>query len=124
MNRYGVVVVDTENQVQLIGLDDYHITLDQLYNWVDCDTISLIHTCRDFSDTVLMCIDDNGKLLHKPINNIGTILYGAWPDDFIVGNVAFFSSIGQSEYDEPDAYAMPYNDAIEMYNVCIRLLSR
>lgn len=112
--EYAIIklLADEKGTVQLIGLDDYHLTLDNLYEWTSCDTIQIVRadTVKDMPH-LLMCLDDNGKLLQKPVNLIATLLYGQYPRDFIVGDVTLGTSWTSNPNDEPDIYAMPYDEA-------------
>lgn len=119
--KWGVVVLQTADRqnyfeanldydsVQLVGLDDYNVTLEQLYEWTKCRCIEIVR----FSNG-LMCIDDNGKCKGKPINTIASVLYGN-PNDFIVGDAVLGCSTCPDKYAEPDFYAMPYDEAVKLY---------
>lgn len=123
MKEYGLVVITANDDVQLIGLDDYHLTLADLYKYSDCDTIQILQVRTIPSmPYLLMCIDDNGKIVHKPINRIGTVLYGAYPRDFIVGDLVLGTSFSENPNDEPDIFAMSYQKAVEMYEMVVDLL--
>lgn len=123
MAKWGVVVLRTMprnnysdfgceyDTAELVALDDYHLTLEQLYEWTGCRCIQIVR-CPDRS---LLCLDDNGKCELKPINLIATRLYGN-PNDFIVGDCVVGSAFGASPFDEPDMYAMTYEDACALYS--------
>lgn len=115
--EYAVVTISTDDTVHIIGHHDYHLTLDNLYEYSKCDTIQIVRfdTFKSNPD-LLMCIDDMGKLLNKPVNLMGTLLYGQYPRDFIVGDVCIGTSWTPNPYDEPDMYAMPYEQAEELAN--------
>ena len=107
--EYAVVTISTDDTVHIIGHHDYHLTLDNLYEYTKCDTIQIVRFDTYAADPdVCMCIDDNGKLLHKPVNLIGTLLYGQYPRDFIVGDICIGTTFSPNPFDEPDMFAMDY----------------
>lgn len=121
--EYAVIVIKTDDTVQLIGLDDYHLNLQQLYAWTCCDTIQIVRLASLlYNPYALMCIDDNGKVLNKPLNLLATLLYGQYPNDFIVGDVVIGTSWTDNKFDEPDIYALKYDEALKIYKMLIDFL--
>lgn len=112
--EYAGLVIEPDNCIKLIEFDSPYLELNDLYKHANCDTIQIIRT---INPKWLMVIDDNGKLLRKPANPMATSLYYAYPYDFIVGTVF----IGTNELpcigDEPDVFAMKYDDAVALFNV-------
>jgi hypothetical protein len=58
-------------------------TLEEMYFLLECDTIEVV----TLADGRLMVIDENGKLLKRPVNNKATELFleDRDPLDYIVG---------------------------------------
>lgn len=103
---YSLIQITTDNKINLIPCDWYKINLETLYKHSNCSTIQIVRT-EDYKEfQLLMCLDDNGKILHKPINKIATDLYGAFPIDFIVGDVVLGTQFSDNPFDEPDIFAM------------------
>lgn len=50
---------------------------------------------------IVVSVHEIGKLIRKPFNMLGTLLYGD-PYDFLVGNVVIFKLDRVGEYDELD----------------------
>lgn len=62
--------------------------LQALYDGIGCYTIETVRVHPSFIlDNLLLVLDEEGKLVHKPMNLIGTVLYNN-RHDFIVGDVA------------------------------------
>lgn len=77
--------VDGENEI-IEG--DSKTLLQALYDGIGCDTIETVRVHDSFGiDKLLLVLDEEGKLVHKPVNVIGTVLYNN-RYDFIVGDVA------------------------------------
>lgn len=119
-SKYGVICVSPSCDVKLVGLDDYKLTLEQLYEYSVCDCIQIVRCATN--DGMALVIDDNGKVLGKEINLVGTVLYGAYPNDVIVGDVMIGTLNSPNPYDEPDVYAFPYEEAIKVYSSIIKLI--
>lgn len=104
---YGYLVIKTSGYVGIVESEDYKFTLQELYNAVGCNSIELVRVPYTF----YMCVDDNGKMLGKPVNPLATWLYGV-ENQFIVGDVVF----AMDEYlhgEEPDIYKMPLENCVE-----------
>lgn len=110
MSKYAYLKIDTESNVQLITSEEREFTLDEFYKGINCDTISIVPVQK--IPNMLMVLDDNGKVFHRDINCLATLLYGQLPHDFIVGDVI----IGiRDDYPEADVYKMPYAEAVALY---------
>lgn len=102
------------NDIELVPSDTHEFTLEELYAGCSCDTIQIVRSGCD--PHLLMCIDDNGKILQKYINPLGTMLY--YPEfDFIVGDVVLGTSVSPYPDDEPDIYKMEYEQALVLKNL-------
>lgn len=99
---YNSIVLKTDGTVKVFARDDYQFTLEELYELTSCDTIQIL---RSSVPGLLLCIDDNGKILDKPINPLGTVLY-APQYDYIVGDVLIGTDFSPNPNDEPDIYAL------------------
>jgi hypothetical protein len=67
------------------GLKPNDFTLEDLYTLLECSTIQVIYLYED----EIMIIDEEGKLVHKPINVEATKIFQRQTGnyaDFIVGN--------------------------------------
>lgn len=117
MSEYAYLKIDTESNVHLITSEEREFTLDEFYEGINCDTISIVHTQIP---NVLMVLDDNGKVFHRDINCLATLLYGQLPHDFIVGDVILGI---RDDYPEADVYKMPYAEAVALYLRIIDLVS-
>lgn len=102
--------------VKLVEYDSWQFDLETLRKGADCDTINIV-SCRNsivplgaFQYSILMTIDDNGKIFHKPINTLASMLYGN-PVDFIVGDVVLGWTDPLNSEAEPDIYPLPHNIA-------------
>lgn len=111
--EYAGLVIEPDNTIKLVGFDSPYLELEDLYRHADCDTIQIVRT---INPRWLMVIDDNGKLLGKPANPMATSLYYACPYDFIVGTVFIGTSEPPCLDDEPDVFAMKYDDAMALFN--------
>lgn len=78
---------------------DKRMELHDFYNELDCDCIQSVK-CVD-NDT-FMILDEEGKLKDKPVNDLASILYGAFPFDYIVGDVILCTIGTFGEYGERD----------------------
>ena len=97
--------------IELVPSESHEFTLEELYAGADCDCIQIVRSCCD--PDLLLCIDDNGKILQKYINPLGTLLY--YPEyDFIVGDVIVGTSVSPYPDDEPDIYKMEYEQALAL----------
>lgn len=118
MNKYALITIDCKNNIELVETDSYKVSLQNLYDSTDCDTIQIVRTHNDnFPSDMLMCLDDNGKIVRKPVNMLATYLYGQFPTDFIVGKVTLGTDVSPNPYDEPDLFAYPYEVAITLANM-------
>lgn len=124
MADYGFIVIHANNDIVLIETDKSDFTLEQLQTHADCDTISIVRcgwaqipTAPVMRSDLLMVIDDNGKIFHKPINKLATLLYGN-PADFIVGD-AVLGWTNPLEDVEPDIYPMPMTLCNKLYATLI-----
>lgn len=104
MNKWGYLVIRTDRSIEVVESDTYEFSLDELYKGADCGTIQII-SCQAVDRDLLMCIDDNGKIQRKPINEIATILYSPGYD-FIVGDAVIGTRMCPDPYAEPDIYKM------------------
>lgn len=103
--EWGYIVIKDSGEVVVVESDTYEFTLDELYKGATCDTIQII-PCYAVDRDLLMCIDDNGKVNHRPINMVATMLY-APGQDFIVGDAVIGTRQCPDPYAEPDIYKMP-----------------
>lgn len=103
--EWGYLILKTDGSIELVESDTYEFTLDELYKGATCDTIQIV-PCISVDRDLLMCIDDNGKVNHRPINMIATMLY-APGQDFIVGDAVIGTRMCPDPYAEPDIYKMP-----------------
>lgn len=111
MKNYAVIVVYPYEPPRLVELDDYHLTLDFLYEHADCDTIQIVRCGNPYlPPDILLCIDDCGKLVNKPRCYEATMAYFN-PYDFVVGQGVIGTAVGRSLLDEPDIYAFPIDEA-------------
>lgn len=107
---YKAIVLKTDGTVKVFPRDDYQFTLQELYELTSCDTIQII---RSSVPGLLLCIDDNGKMLDKPLNPLGTVLYA--PEyDYIVGDVLIGTDFSPNPNDEPDIYALDSDAAAKV----------
>lgn len=118
MDKYAYLKIDTDSNVELIVSDKREFNLDEFYKGIDCDTISIVPV--QTLPNVLMVLDDNGKIFHRDINPLATILYGQLPHDFIVGDVILGI---RDDYPEADVYKMPYNEAVAIYMKIVDLVN-
>lgn len=118
MNEYAYLKIDTESNVELITSEKREFTLEEFYKGINCDTISIVQISK--IPNVLMVIDDNGKVFHRDINCLATLLYGQLPHDFIVGDVILGI---RDDYPEADVYKVPYTEAVALYMRIIDLVS-
>lgn len=119
MAEYGYIKI-TNDEITLVEADNLEFTLDELQREASCDTInivrcghSVIPTAPVMRSELLMCIDDNGKLVGKDINYVASLLYGN-PMDCIVGDVVLGWTDPLDDV-EPDIYKMPYTLAEKLY---------
>lgn len=83
--------------------DDGTIELETLWKAVDCTCIQIIR----LGDGIAMVIDDEGKLLNKPVNMPATVLFAKYCRtlDFIFGNAVIVSTRPPVGYDgDPDVF--------------------
>ena len=107
---YKSVILKADGSIQTVDKEDYKFTLHELYEQADCDTIQII---RANVPGVLMCIDDNGKILGKKLNPLATVLYA--PEyDCIVGDVVLGTEFSPNPNDEPDIYALDSDVAADL----------
>lgn len=107
---YKSVILKTDGSIQTIDKEDYNFSLDELYKQADCDTIQII---RANIPGLLMCLDDNGKILGKELNPLATLLYA--PEyDCIVGDVVLGTDFSPNPNDEPDIYALDSDVAADL----------
>lgn len=123
MADYGFIVIKPDD-IQLVECDSSEFTLEQLQSNADCDTISIVRcgwaqipSIPVTRSDLLMCIDDNGKIYHKPVNVLATLLYGN-PADFIVGD-AVLGWTNPLEDVEPDIYPIPMRLCSKLYETLI-----
>lgn len=103
-----------ENDIELVPSETHEFTLEELYAGCSCDTIQIVRSGCD--PDLLMCLDDNGKILRKYINPLATLLY--YPEyDYIVGDVIVGTSVSPYPDDEPDIYKMEYEQALALKNL-------
>lgn len=105
MSEYGYLIIKTDRSIEIVESDTYEFDLEELYQGSSCRTIQII-SCQAVDRDLLMCIDDNGKIDKKPINEIATALY-APGYDFIVGDAVIGTRLCPDPYAEPDIYKMP-----------------
>lgn len=110
----------------LVQTSDWEFELHALQSGIKADTIHIVSCSRSaiplgvYQHSMLMVIDDNGKLTRRPLNDVASALYGN-PSDFIVGDVI----IGWNnpiEECEPDIYPMPSKVAQEVYNAIVKAI--
>ena len=105
MSEYGYLIIKADRSIEIVENDTYEFSLEELRKGADCSTIQII-PCYAFDRELLMCIDDNGKIDRKPINEIATSLYV--PErDFIVGNAVIGTRLCPDPNAEPDIYKIP-----------------
>lgn len=114
---YGYLVIKTNGYVGVVESEDYHFTLQELYNAVGCNSIELVRVPYTF----YMCVDDNGKMLGKAVNPLATWLYGV-ENQFVVGDVVFAMDEYLYEGAEPDIYKMPLENCYEWKELLERKL--
>lgn len=114
MAKYEVLRINSDDTVQVISFDDFNVDLPFLQQVGS--TIQIVRS--GFFRDVLICCDDNGKILKKPFNRLATFLYGQYPADFIVGDVFVGSSFVPDFGDlEPDFYAFTSVRSKELQNI-------
>lgn len=101
MEKY--IKISTNGKVEKIDISP-EAWLDGAYKALECDTIQIVR-CSPSHGGMLLVIDDNGKIEGKELNALATILYGHFPEDYIVGDVI----IGWQGYrdGEPDVVELP-----------------
>ena len=119
MADYGYIKITTD-EITLVEADTLEFTLDELQREASCDTINIVRcghavipTAPVMRSELLMCIDDNGKIVGKDINYVASLLYGN-PMDCIVGDVVLGWTDPLDDV-EPDIYKMPYTLAEKLY---------
>lgn len=114
MAKYEVLRINSDDTIQSIEFDDYNI--DLLFLQQIGSTIQIVRS--GFFRDILICCDDNGKVLHKPFNRLATFLYGQYPADFIVGDIFVGSSFVPDHNDlEPDMYALTSSRSAELKKI-------
>lgn len=114
MAKYEVLRINSDDTIQVIPFDDFNIDLPFLRQVGS--TIQIVRS-GIFRD-ILICCDDNGKILNKPFNHLATFLYGQYPADFIVGDIFVGSSFVPGFGDlEPDMYALTSARSSELQKV-------
>lgn len=109
MSEYGYLIIKTDRSIEIVESDTYEFTLEELYKGAKCDTIQII-PCHAVDRELLMCIDDVGKMVQKPINEIASLMY-APSHDFIVGDAIIGTRLCPDPNAEPDIYKMPLDMA-------------
>lgn len=114
-NKYAYIVTDEDLNVKIEYKDDPHLTLEELYEKIDCKTIEVVSPLsKEFSDSgLLLVMDEDGKYRNKNTNLIATILFGN-PCDYIVGKCVIAIN-NCDEDEEPDIYAMPTEMAEKIF---------
>lgn len=131
---YAVIQIKAEEQgqsVKKITLESPYLTLQQLYKWTGCECIEIVRSdhklfediINPFED-ILIVLDDNGKIDHRPFNDLGTTLYGQFPYDFLVGDLVLTTSARPMLSDDPDAYAMTEEQADKVMKVLISIINK
>lgn len=108
--EYGYLILKATGEIEVLESDDYEFTLEELRSGSDCDTIQIVgsQVVRD----LLLCIDDNGKILGKEVNVCGSVLY-APGYDVIVGDVVVGTRRCPDVDAEPDIYKLPLEECHE-----------
>lgn len=118
MSKYGYLIVKPSGEVTLVSSKSAEFTLEELQIGSRCTTIQIV---PGRVSNMLLCIDDEGKLLGKPVNKIASILYGQ-ENDFIVGDAIVGTNWNDDPEAEPDIYKMPL-DIAKRFQVVIRSLA-
>jgi len=117
MKKFGYLVIKPDGEVALVSSKSPQFTLEELQLGAECCTIQIV---PGRVSEMLLCIDDEGKLLGKPINRKATILFGQ-KEDFIVGTAIVGTSYNEDPEAEPDIYKMPL-DIAKRFQVVINSL--
>lgn len=109
--EYGYLILKATGEIEVIESDDYEFTLDELRSGADCHTIQIVGS--QVVKDLLLCIDDNGKILGKEVNMFGTALY-VLGYDVIVGDVVLGTRRCPDADAEPDIYKLPIEECHEL----------
>lgn len=111
--EFKLIKLTTTNEIEVIDRNDQYVDFHELRALCGCDTIQIVGASA--YPQCLMCIDDEGKIFHKDVNLLASILYSN-PYDFIVGDVVVGTRISPNPYDEPDLFCMCSADADVIVN--------
>lgn len=109
--KWGYLILKASGAIEVVESDDCEFTLDELYLGANCDTIQIVSMRYD--KDLLMCIDDNGKILRKNVNLVASMMYAPGLD-FIVGDAVIGTRNCIDPYAEPDIYKMPLDECLAL----------
>lgn len=123
MSDYAYLVLTVRRELKLIETDSPKFSLDNFYRAIPCDSIEIVRPVglprytvssdfRPYLSDLLMVIDEEGKLVDKPLNVLASLMY-AYPQDVIVGDVVI-GWTNPLEIVESDVYPFPYDIALKV----------
>lgn len=101
--EFGIVKICSSGDLEVFPCDSADVSIDLLHSV--CDPFDIVRSGVDPS--LLIVLDDNGKINHLPINPLATLIYGQYPRDFVVGDVFLGTDFNEDPYADPDFYALP-----------------
>ena len=119
---YHIVQVTTENEIKAISRPGIELDLDELHTLCG-GYIEVVHPMllANVNPHILMLVDEDGKFKDKPVNLLGTALYGN-PHDVIVGDIVLCTDFNLDPLADPDIYAFNEFDFNQIMSWIPRLL--
>lgn len=112
---FGIVKLSASGDYDIIPLDSIEIPLELLQGIVEGHIEVVKPRLLQYSKygPLLMVINEDGKIIGLSENSLATALYGN-PYDAIVGNVCFGSIENPDPNAEPDIYALPMSECLDL----------
>ena len=108
MTDYSVIVIDTDNNIEIQLVHNRRIELSEIKELIsnDCRAVQMVRPAglytsvgfksmfqdKESGRMIVMLVDEEGKLKPHKINRVGSYLNkSGYPSDYIAGNVVFVS---------------------------------
>lgn len=114
--KFAFIMVRPNKEIVLVEKDNYILTLDELYEYLECNSIEVIPTI--IGSDYLLIIDEEGRLKPNEPNWIATAFANVFSEDPIVGNAIFAISV-TDETDERDLYAINFEEAEDLMDIIV-----
>lgn len=120
--KYAYVLIPETGMPEIVFKDEAAFTLDELYKAIDCNTVEIIYPQNTEQESLILIVDENGKLRKKEYNPLASWLFGMEPFDHVVGKAIV--AMNECEgFEEPDLFAIPSEIAEKIYNSALDIIA-